>query len=95
MKAIATLLLTVLAGANALTMVSPAVRHTSVPLARAAPLCMKEVEGTGFGTARDPKTGEYKPLTEFTPQITLFMSVVWIAEYCTHHGIPWGTGLWK
>ena len=56
---------------------------------------MKEVEGTGFGTARDPKTGEYKPLSEFTPQITLFMSIVWIAEYCTHHGIPWGTGLWK
>ena len=54
-----------------------------------------ETEGTDFFTARDPKTGEYVPLKEYTPQITAFMTFMWITEYTTHHGIAWGTGIWN
>ena len=49
----------------------------------------------GFDMVNDPNTQEQVKLTTFTPQITLFMTTMWIVEYCTHHGIPLGTGIWR
>jgi len=90
------LMLLMLASASAFVVITPVVRPAAAPLVRVVPAVMREdVEGTGFFDARDPKTGEYVKMTEYTPQITLFMAVCWVLEYCNYHGIPWGTGIWK
>ena len=40
-----------------------------------------------FGFDKVVVNGEERKLTEFTPQITVVMTAIWIWEYCKYHGI--------
>ena len=73
---------------------SPRVSQPAAALVRAGPSVMIG-DPFGFDMVNDPNTQEQVKLTTFTPQITLFMTTMWIVEYCTHHGIPLGTGIWR
>ena len=55
---------------------------------RTAPLVMAQ---DPFGFDKVMVNGQERKLSEFTPQITLVMSAIWIAEYATHHGVAWGS----
>jgi hypothetical protein len=47
-----------------------------------------------FGFDKVVVDGEVKKLTEYTPQITVLMSVIWIWEYALHHGQSMGGNGW-
>lgn len=94
-KLFALLVLFAHASTTAFMIGTPAVRaQPAAALVRAGPSVMIG-DPFGFDMVNDPNTQEQVKLTTFTPQITLFMTTMWIVEYCTHHGIPLGTGIWR